>query len=149
MKRFLIQLSVIFLFLAPITLAHAHGMKWMGSGGWGMGSNYSRMYDPKTVTTVSGEVASIEYFTPGKGMHHGVHINLKTGEETVSVHLGPSWFVENQDLKIMEKDKIEVKGSKITFDGKPAIIASSVKKGDETLTLRNENGIPVWAGVRR
>ena len=35
------------------------GMMWRGSGGWGPGSPYNRMYDPKTVETVTGEVASV------------------------------------------------------------------------------------------
>ena len=45
--------------------------------------------------------------------------------------MGPGWFIENQDIKIEPKDKVEVKGSRITFEGKPAIIAAEVKKGDE------------------
>ncbi|HEV8725573.1 MAG TPA: hypothetical protein VGW77_33555 [Candidatus Binatia bacterium] len=62
-------------------------------------------------------------------------MNVKTDKETVSVHLGPSWYLENQDVKIDPKDKVEVKGSRITFGGKPAIIAAEVKKGDEVLKL--------------
>ncbi|HET6371499.1 MAG TPA: DNA-binding protein [Nitrospiria bacterium] len=127
----------------------ARGMKWRGSGGWGPGTPYSKMYDPKTVETLSGEVVGIDRVTPMKGMSYGVHLTLKTDQETISVHLGPAWFVENQDIKIEPKDKIEVKGSKITFNGKPAVIAEEVKKGDEMLTLRDEYGYPVWSGMRR
>jgi hypothetical protein len=43
---------------------------------------------------------------------------------------------------------VEVKGSRITFEGKPAIIAAEIKKGEETLKLRDENGFPVWSGWR-
>ncbi|HEU4344281.1 MAG TPA: hypothetical protein VFU31_22205 [Candidatus Binatia bacterium] len=49
----------------------------------------------------------------------------------------------------MLKDRVEVKGARITFEGKPAIIASEVKKGDEVLRLRDDAGFPVWAGWRR
>jgi hypothetical protein len=82
-------------------------------------------------------------------MSYGVHIQLKTEKETISVHLGPSWFIENQDMVIHPKDKVEIKGSRVIFDGKPAIIASEVKKNDHVLKLRDENGVPVWAGWRR
>ncbi|HLA12130.1 MAG TPA: hypothetical protein VJ023_16200 [Pyrinomonadaceae bacterium] len=125
------------------------GMMWRGSGGWGAGTQYNRMYDPKTVETISGEVISIDQFTPAKGMFGGIHMNVKTGKETISVHLGPSFYIENQDVKLEAKDKVEVKGSKITFSGKPAIIASEVKKGDEVLKLRDDAGFPVWSGWRR
>ncbi len=82
-------------------------------------------------------------------MSAGIHMNVKTDKETISVHLGPSWYLENQDLKIEPKDKIEVKGSKITFEGKPAIVAAEVRKGDEVLRLRDDAGFPVWSGWRR
>ena len=145
---FVALISILSSFFAPESFAQ-HGMKWRGSGGWGMGSNYSRMYDPKTVETISGEVVSVDRMTPMKGMSYGVHLVLKTGKETVSIHLGPVWYIENQDIKIEPKDNIEVKGSRITFEGKSAIIAAEVKKGDEVLKIRDENGFPSWTGWRR
>ncbi|HVO92369.1 MAG TPA: hypothetical protein VMT22_05980 [Terriglobales bacterium] len=125
------------------------GMMWRGSGGWGPGSPYNRFYEPKTVETISGEVTKVDRITPARGMSGGVHMLVKSDKETISVHLGPSWFLENQDVKIDAKDKVEVKGSRITFGGKPAIIAAEVKKGDEVLKLRDDNGFPVWSGWRR
>lgn len=125
------------------------GMMWRGSGGWGPGTPYNRMYDPKATETISGEVTSIDRITPNKGMAAGIHMNVKTDKDTVSVHLGPSWYLENQDVKIAAKDKVEVKGARTTFAGKPAIIAAEVKKGDEVLKLRDDNGFPVWSGWRR
>jgi hypothetical protein len=129
--------------------AFGQGMKWRGSGGWGPGGQYGRMYDPKTVETVSGEVLRVERIAMMKGMAAGVHITLKTDKEAIAVHLGPVWYLENQDVKIQPKDKVEVTGSRITFAGKPALIAAEVKKGDETLRLRDEAGFPVWSGWRR
>jgi hypothetical protein len=82
-------------------------------------------------------------------MSSGVHIVLEADAETISVHLGPLWYMENQDVKIEAKDKVEIKGSRITFEGKPAIIAKEVKKGDEVLMLRDETGLAVWSGWRR
>jgi hypothetical protein len=124
-------------------------MMWRGSGGWGPGTPYNRMYEPKAVEAITGEVTKVDRITPAKGMSGGVHMLVKTDKETLSVHLGPSWYLENQDVKIEPKDKVEVKGSRITFGGKPALIASEVKKGNEVLTLRDESGFPVWMGWRR
>jgi hypothetical protein len=45
--------------------------------------------------------------------------------------------------------RIEVKGSRVTFEGKPALIAAEVRKGDEVLKLRDEAGMPLWSGWRR
>ncbi len=151
MKRFMTLIAVMAMFsffAATDTLAQHHGM-WKGGGGWGPGAPYTRMYNPQTVETISGEVVSVDKITPMKGMGYGLHAVVKTDKETISVHLGPGWYLENQDVKIEPKDKIEVKGSRITFEGKPALIAAEVKKGDEVLTLRDAQGIPVWSGWRR
>jgi hypothetical protein len=140
--------SVLAVLGASVALAQ-RGLQWPGSGGWGARSGYGRMYDPKTVATIRGEVVSVDTFIPAKGMSAGVHLTLKTAAETVSVHVGPEWYISGQDTKIAAGDSIEVKGSRITFDTKPAIIAAQITKGEETLRLRDDDGFPLWAGWRR
>jgi hypothetical protein len=140
---------VVFTMILAASVACASWRGWLGSGGWGMGSQYGRMYNTATVETVSGSVESVEKITPIKGMYSGIHIMLKTDKESVDVHLGPEWYIERLDTKIEKGDNIEVKGSRITFDGKPAIIAAEVKKDDNVLVLRDSIGIPAWAGWRR
>lgn len=124
------------------------GQGWQGSGGWGHHSQYGRMYDSNNLTTVSGEVVSVDTFTPRGGMSGGMHLQLKTDDETLDVHLGPAWYLQNQDIQIRPEDKIEVTGSKVDFSGQSAVMAASVKKGDTTLMLRDDNGFPVWHGWR-
>ena len=125
------------------------GMRWKGSGGWGPKADYGRMYNPQTVETISGEVISVDKIAPRKGMSYGIHLIVKTEKETISVHLGPGWYIENQDFTIEPEDKVEITGSRIMFNGKPAIIAAEVKEGDEILQLRDKNGFPAWSGWRR
>ncbi len=122
---------------------------WRGSRGWGHHSQYGRMYNPNNITTVSGEVISVETFTPRGRMSGGMHLQLKTDAETLDVHLGPAWYLQNQDIQIQPEDKLEITGSKVDFAGQPAIMAASVKKGDNTLILRDDSGFPVWHGWRR
>ena len=120
---------------------------WHGSGGWGHHSQYGMMYNPKSVTTVRGEVVSVDTFTPRNGMSGGIHLQLRTNNnETLDVHLGPAWYLQNQDIRIQPKDTIEVTGSKVDFAGQPAMMAASVKKGGMTLRLRDQNGVPMWHG---
>src|SRR3989337_2208911 len=86
---------------------------------------------------------------PRKGMSSGIHLQLKTETGTLPVHLGPAWYIERLDMKIVKGDKLEIKGSRVTFEGKPAIIAAEVAKGDGVLVLRDASGIPAWAGWRK
>lgn len=151
MKKFILLLAATVMLsciLSTDVLAQ-RGMTQKGSGGWGAGTAYGRMYNPKTVETVRGEVLAIDKITPMQGMHYGVHLLLKTDSETISVHLGPGWYLENQDFTIEPKDIIVVKGSRITFEGKPALVAAEVKRGHYVLVLRDASGYPVWSGWRR
>jgi len=139
-------------FLGLLITSHAiaqRGPGRRGGGGWGPGAGYGRMYDPKTVETLKGEVVGVEQFTPQKGMSPGVHLQLQTDKEKISVHLGPAWYIDRQEVELAKGDRIEVKGSRVSFEGKPAVIAAEVRKGDETLTLRDSSGFPVWSGWRR
>ena len=153
MKRtitLMVMVSILGFLLAAESFAQpAKGMKWEGSGGWGIGTQYGSLYNPRTVESINGEVVSVDTITPLQGMSSGVHLIVKTDRETISVHLGPAWYVQRQDIKIVPGDKVEISGSRITFQGKAAILAADVKKGDEMLKLRDGNGFPVWSGWRR
>jgi hypothetical protein len=136
---------------APYAVAQtANGPRGGGQGaGWGQGSVYGRLYDPKTVENLAGEIIGVVKFTPAGGMSRGVHITLRTDQGvTLPVHLGPELYVDQQTVSLQKGDKVQVRGSRITFQGKPAIIAAEVTKGGETLHLRDANGIPAWAGAR-
>lgn len=147
------RLSGLWLMMLTLVLAAtvhaAPGAGWKGSGGWGPQGSYGRMYDPATVETVRGKVVEVLRMTPMKGMGAGIHLKLKTETGPVSVHLGPAWYIERLDLRIEKGDQVEVRGSRVTFNGKPALIAAEVKRGDEVLKLRDDSGIPVWSGWRR
>jgi hypothetical protein len=115
-----------------------------GSDGWRRHSPQGRMYDPNNVTTVNGEVLSVDTFTRTNGMSGGMHLQLKTDNETWDVHLGPTWYLQNQEIQIQPEDNITVTGSIINWSGQSGIIAASVRKGDAALMLRDQDGVPVW-----
>lgn len=60
MKKYMTLVAAIVMFsftFASVALAQG-GMRWKGGGGWGAGASYSRMYNPQTVQTITGEVVS-------------------------------------------------------------------------------------------
>lgn len=142
------SLMIITVFVLTASLAVAGPGRWSGrgSGGWGMGTPYQGMYNPATQVTISGEVVGIEKTVPMRRMNEGLAAVIKTEKETVTVHLGPTWYLERLDEKIAKGDKVEIKGVRTTLAGKPVILAAEVKKGDKVLVLRDSAGVPVWAG---
>jgi hypothetical protein len=77
-----------------------------------------------------------------KGVKDGQQMRVTTDQgNKYVVYMGPKWFIENQKIKFMAGDTVEVRGKK--FGNR--IIASEVSKGDWTMKLRNEeDGQPSW-----
>jgi|APFre7841882654_1041346.scaffolds.fasta_scaffold29809_4 hypothetical protein len=93
----------------------------------------------EAIVVEPGTVKKIESMTGVKG---GLQMRFVTDQGKVyTVFLGPKWFIENQKIKFMAGDKVQVRGKKY---GK-AIIATEISKGDLSMKLRNEeDGMPVW-----
>jgi hypothetical protein len=143
MKKVL-KLVSVFMFISSTAL-----FAQSDTSRWGRNSNYNRLYNVKTATEIKGKVIAIEQVVPMKGMSYGMHITVKTESETISVHLGPKWFLDKQLIQFKVDDKVLVKGSKVTLEGKQVVIAREINKNGKVLKLRNENGVPVWAGKGR
>jgi DNA/RNA endonuclease YhcR with UshA esterase domain len=113
----------------------------------GQGKGVPR-YDPASEVTVTGVVQEVMQVS-GQRAGGGTHLALDTNAGSLDVHLGPSAFLAEQGFTFVKGDQIEVTGSKVKYEGDDALIARKVKKGDRVLTLRNEQGIPVWSGRKR
>lgn len=100
-----------------------------------------RRFDPSTVTTVTGRVQSVERYQRGRGQ--GVHLLL---EGDLDVVLGPAWYLDRQAVKVGAGDTIEVTGSRVQWGSRSALVAQSVKKDGQALTLRDASGSPAWRG---
>jgi hypothetical protein len=115
----------------------------------GGGSGARRRYDPAAVETISGEVLRIDRIPSRRGTGTAVHLAVRASAgETVDVRLGPAWWVDGQNVRVKENDKVEVKGSRVSIGGAPVVIAAVVNKKGKTLVLRNDAGVPAWAGQK-
>ena len=121
-------------------------------GGMGMGSGMGpRLYNPQTVTTVKGTVEKVEELNMGRG-GMGMKFReliLKTDKGSLTVHLGPGFYLDQQKFAVKAGDTLEVTGSQVTLNNQPAIIAREVKGNGQTLKLRDDQGIPAWRGMGR
>jgi len=144
-KRITLAAVCILVFLLAGDCFAQRGKWCRGSGGWGLGSKYCRWYNPKTTETIRGEVLNITTFSPMRGMSNGLQLKVKTDKETIMVHLGPLWYLQNQDVGINPGDRIDLTGSRVGLDNQQqCIIAAEVKRGDDFLKLRDKNGLPLW-----
>ena len=101
-------------------------------------------YDQSSQQTVHGWVVSERDFQCPVSGAMGSHITVKTETTTIEVHLAPASFMKQYEINIRKDDNVTVVGSRITFEGKPALIAKSVAIGRETFNFRDPKGRPLW-----
>ena len=139
MKKLLVLLAVSGLLVLMMAPSWAQ-QEMPGPGKGGKARGMGMQYNPQTVETVTGEVAAMERTDMGR-MQQGVHLSLKTDKETLPVFLGPAFYLEEQKFQVNKGDKLQVKGSRVN----QAMVAGEVKKGDQVLKLRDDQGKPLWS----
>jgi hypothetical protein len=101
-------------------------------------------YDQANQQTFAGTVVEAkDYNCPVSGTV-GSHITVKSDSTSMEVHLAPASFMKQYEIIIHNGDRVSVLGSKITYDGKPALIARSVTVGRDTFNFRDPKGAPLW-----
>jgi hypothetical protein len=143
MKRSLTALSIavpLMLLVASPALAQQRG---------GPGQRANRLFDPGTIETVTGVIVGIDSVQSPRGRSIGLHLQLQTEAMTLPVHLGPTWFLADQSFAFQTGDSLAVRGSRVTMDKAPALIAVEVRRGDQSLRLRDESGRPQWRPRRQ
>ena len=100
-------------------------------------------YDLANQVKIKGVVEDI-HETPGA--FEGTHLVVKTDTGTVLVQLAPAAFLQEIDASFKKGDQVEVWGAKNMGTEGEEILAREITFGNNTTTLRDDNGVPVWVG---
>jgi hypothetical protein len=111
--------------------------------GGGTGNNPSMVVMDGTVTAVNRSAPQ----TPDQQVQ--VRLTLQTPRGPLPVLLGPAALVDQQPVQIVVGDVVEVTGSLVSRGRKTMIIAAQVRKGNQVLQLRNEQGQPLGPSAPR
>jgi hypothetical protein len=87
--------------------------------------DYNYMDEIEDEKSISGEVISVQPFTPIGALSPGLNFRVKTKEGTLSVHLGYR-HLDNMDFDIEVADNVEITGLRTTYQNEPVIIAHEV-----------------------
>lgn len=115
--------------------------------GWSQ-QEYTKLYDPKAVQTVKGQVIGIQELIPIQGMEPGVSLTIRPdgGGQQIIAHVGPDRYVMKQKLPLALHEVVELTGSFVTFEGAATIIAAQIKIGGKVYKFRDpKTGAPLWA----
>ena len=129
-----------FFYVVALLLAITASLVWAQGGS----QNPRPRYDPKTEVTVAGTIEEVQLL-PGHHRGTGTHLMVKTKSGTMEVHVGPTAYLEKQQFSFAKGDEIEVVGSQVKIAGTDALLARQITKAGKTLSLRDQNGIPLWS----
>lgn len=101
-------------------------------------------YNPANEISLKGTIDEVRQVTHQRMT--GVHLMVKTDAGVVTVVLGPQAFLDRSQFTVAKGDQVEITGAKSELNGAPIVIAREIKKGDQTLALRDSQGIPKWSG---
>jgi hypothetical protein len=109
------------------------------SGAWSFGvpgQIHTGLEGTEAIVVESGKVKKVENMSGVKDA-----LQMTDQGNNYIVYMGPKWFMNNQKLKFMAGDQVEVRGKKVGT----GIIATEISKGEWTMKLRNEeDGMPAW-----
>lgn len=106
------------------------------------------LFDPSKMATVEGTIERIYVVPSAKVWLTSVNVLLRTAQGELKVEMGPSWFLDNQELHLKVDDRVTITGSQIKNHGVESLIATEVRRNNEVLQLRGTDGMPVWVGWR-
>jgi sporulation protein YlmC with PRC-barrel domain len=112
---------------------------------------YKKIFDSKTIKTISGQVIKVDQ-VPEPGFRMEMRLTVFVDKkEVLPVYLGPALYVvgPGQAKRFKIGDQVTVSGSQATRGGEPFIIATTVKRGNEVLRLRDKDGNPEWIGWKK
>jgi hypothetical protein len=105
-------------------------------------------YDTTTnvdVMVVVTDVKDVAVGSPLNGTHLMVRPESSRGNsEATDVYLAPDDYLKDFGCHFTKGDRIQVKGSKVKFNGGPAVLAREVRLETTTVYLRDEHGVPYW-----
>ena len=93
-----------------------------------------------------GMVLQVNYLREANSRDPIVEIRLQQGERTITVRLGPSSFLNQYGFVLKEGEDIAVRMRRdpSSTGEKTVFVGMEITKGSRRLTLRDENGQPLW-----
>jgi sporulation protein YlmC with PRC-barrel domain len=108
-------------------------------------NEYLAIFTPDNLRTIDGVVTGVSTFQQVGTNAEWVQLQVRSDDGgLVTVHLGPRDYISRQDFYVASNDRIELTGAQATAWRQPIILPITASVGTQTITLRDQNGHPLW-----
>lgn len=133
---------------APNSTLNSLDCPWgpMSMHGWRHDGTSHMFAAAEKDTIFQGRVSKILNDNLNRHMPHMILLVFKTKspKEEFVVHVGPAWYLKQHSFEVEVDDIIEITGRILNSD-KSTVFATTLKKGNKALNLRDIAGRPAWA----
>ena len=98
-------------------------------------------YDKSTEVKVQGVVDAVTIAADGN-----VHLSLKSDKGAQDVMIAPQSFLKMMGVFFRKGDRIEVVGAPAKVNGAALLLAREITRDNDVMTMRDDQGNPVWVG---
>ncbi len=107
--------------------------------GWYTHYAGSASWNPNTVINFEGRLIGMVQSERSVDLM----IKLKNGG-TAFVELGPKRYFDAQSARLMKKDQLKVRGSKVMVNGESLILCQELRHNGSKIAFRTLDGRPFW-----
>ncbi len=119
-------------------------MTCISSAAWGQHATKTvAKYDTANEVKIKGVIVDVRD-VPGES--EGTQLVVKIDTKTVLVRVAPTDFLKEIDTTFNKGDEVVVVGAKAPDSPDDVILAREITDGSNTATLRDDKGVPIWAG---
>jgi hypothetical protein len=138
---------LIFTFIFFSVVAFAEGPP-KDMKGWEIESPYNKLYKVSELDNFRATVVDVIEVIPMEGMSPATAITVKESDEdeSILVHICPTWFSGKESLGLKKGDRIKIRGVWAEIEGQDVFLAAKIKKGDyyEFKVRLTRDGTPFW-----
>jgi hypothetical protein len=108
-------------------------------------NEYLAIFAADNLRTIEGVVTGVSTFQQVGTNAEWVQLQVRADDGSlVTIHLGPRAYVSRQDFYVASNDRITLTGAQATAWRQPIILPITATVGNETITLRDPSGRPLW-----
>ncbi len=111
-------------------------------------ADITKAYDPTTEVVLEGKIIEVWTENSGYGRFPGLLMKVKDKAEETRVFLAPVWYLEQEAIRFDKQQMIKIIGSKTVYQNDKIIISRQFDYQTKSVTVRDNKGVPVWAGKR-
>ena len=116
----------------------------LASAAWAQtASKTGPKYDMKNEVKIKGVIDEVRDVPGPSG---GTKLAVKSDSKTVLVYVGPTAFLKEIDTTFNKGEQVEITGCKAPDATEEEILAREITVGQNTTTLRDDKGVPIWSG---